>query len=346
MFQLLCCRATTTAPLRPLSLYPRCNKSDIWRLSRWYTSPGSTVSRFSQQPANAVGRIWSLAQRSVRQSAARTSNPPGLTLKFILGPALLTVSARLLCRAAHCEADLNNNTPVEVAAKNPVPEFKWHILWEFVKPQLFALACAVVLAFGAAILNIQIPLMLGDLVNVVARYLREQTGSYVNEIRGPALKLLGLYAVQGLLTSGYIILLSRVGERVAADMRKTLFASLLRQDVAFFDANKTGQLVNRLTADIQEFKSSFKLVISQGLRSITQTVGCFVSLYIISPKLTGLTVVVLPCLVGAGALIGSFLRKLSRLAQEQVAKATGVADEALGNVRTVKAFAMEERELQ
>lgn len=91
---------------------------------------------------------------------------------------------------------------------------------------------------------------------------------------------------QGLLTSGYIILLSRVGERVAADMRKTLFASLLRclllsvlllkppvpslryflslrQDVAFFDANKTGQLVNRLTADIQEFKSSFKLVISQ-----------------------------------------------------------------------------------
>lgn len=56
----------------------------------------------------------------------------------------------------------------------------------------------------------------------------------------------------------------------------------------------------------------------QGLRSVTQTVGCFVSLYVISPKLTGLTVVVLPCLVGVGALIGSFLRKLSRLAQEQV----------------------------
>ena len=90
---------------------------------------------------------------------------------------------------------------------------------------------------------------------------------------------------------------------MAADMRKTLFASLLRcisqiacshgsshcallidrlhvevtatnavivtfphrQDVAFFDANKTGQLVNRLTSDIQEFKSSFKLVISQVL---------------------------------------------------------------------------------
>uniref|UniRef100_H3CSU7 Mitochondrial potassium channel ATP-binding subunit n=1 Tax=Tetraodon nigroviridis TaxID=99883 RepID=H3CSU7_TETNG len=294
---------------------------------------------------NAVKRFWCLAQKAGRQPN-QTSRHPGAALKFILGPSVLTVSARLFSRVAYCEADVNNNVSLEAATRKPAPEFKWHILWEFVKPQLFSLIGAVVLAFAAAILNIKIPLMLGDLVNVVAQFLREHARNYIQEISRPALKLLALYGLQGLLTSGYIILLSRVGERVAADMRKTLFASLLRQDVAFFDANKTGQLVNRLTADIQEFKSSFKLVISQGLRSVTQTAGCFVSLYIISPKLTGLTVVVLPCLVGAGALIGSFLRKLSRLAQEQVAKATGVADEALGNVRTVKAFAMEERELQ
>ncbi|XP_034090445.1 mitochondrial potassium channel ATP-binding subunit [Gymnodraco acuticeps] len=347
MFQILCCRASIAAPVRSLSLHPRCNKgADLWKISRWYTSLRSPACSSSQQPGNTVTRIWGLTQRAIRQSSTRTSKPPGVALRFILGPAVLTVSARLFCHVAHCEADVNNNTPLEVTTKTPAPEFKWHIFWEFVKPQLFPLMGAVVLAFAAAILNIQIPLMLGNLVNVVARYLREQTGNYVQEMRGPALKLLGLYGIQGLLTSGYITLLSRVGERVAADMRKTLFASLLRQDVAFFDANKTGLLVNRLTSDIQEFKSSFKLVISQGLRSITQTVGCFVSLYIISPKLTGLTVVVLPCLVGAGAIFGSFLRKLSRLAQEQVAKATGVADEALGNVRTVKAFAMEERELQ
>ncbi|XP_058490076.1 mitochondrial potassium channel ATP-binding subunit [Solea solea] len=347
MFQIICSKASIAAPVRSLSLYPRCSKTaDIWKLSRWYVSPGSTGYSFSRQPGNAVSRIWGLTRKAVRQSATRTSKQPGVALKFILGPAVLTVSARLFCHVAHCQEDVNNNNLVDVVSTKPVPEFKWHILWEFVKPHLLALIGAVVLAFGAAILNIQIPLMLGDLVNVVARYLREHTGTFVHEIQGPALKLLALYGAQGLLTTGYIILLSQVGERVAADMRKALFASLLRQDVAFFDANKTGQLVNRLTADIQEFKSSFKLVISQGLRSVTQTVGCFVSLYVLSPKLTGLTVVVLPCLVGAGALIGSFLRKLSRLAQEQVAKATGVADEALGNVRTVKAFAMEERELR
>ncbi|KAM8839634.1 mitochondrial potassium channel ATP-binding subunit [Synchiropus picturatus] len=345
MFRLHWCRAHVTAPARSLTLQLGCHRqaADVWRLSRWHVTP-QTRGSSSRHQCNAVKRLWAFSQKAVRQSSTRTSKPSGVSVGLVLTPGLLTISGKLLCRRAYCEPDLNNNNLLE--SKKPLPEFKWHILWEFVKPQLLALLCAVALAFGAAIVNIQIPLMLGELVNVVARHLREHAEDFLREIRGPALKLLGLYGVQGLLTSGYIILLSRVGERVAADMRKTLFASLLRQDVAFFDANKSGQLVNRLTADIQEFKSSFKLVISQGLRSITQTLGCFVSLYVISPKLTGLTVVVLPCLVGAGAVIGSFLRKLSRQAQEQVAKATGVADEALGNVRTVKAFAMEERELQ
>lgn len=119
-----------------------------------------------------------------------------------------------------------------------------------------------------------------------------------------------------------------------------------RQDVAFFDAHRTGQLVARLTADVQEFKSSFKLIISQvgpstaphpplmtpqhppspslcppplqGLRSSTQAAGCVLSLYLLSPRLTALLLLVLPVLVGAGTALGSVLRALSRQAQEQV----------------------------
>lgn len=52
------------------------------------------------------------------------------------------------------------------------------------------------LAFGAALLNIQIPLMLGDLVNVVARHMREHAGNYLRDMRGPAFKLLALYCAQ------------------------------------------------------------------------------------------------------------------------------------------------------
>lgn len=99
-----------------------------------------------------------------------------------------------------------------------------------------------------------------------------------------------------------------------------------------------------MTSDIQDFKSAFKQVISQGLRSTTQTIGCVVSLYVISPKLTAMMVVVLPVIIIGGTLFGSMLRRLSKAAQAQVSKATVLADEALGNVRTVRAFAMEEKE--
>lgn len=137
------------------------------------------------------------------------------------------------------------------------------------------------------------------------------------------------------------------------------------QDMSFFDEHKTGEIISRyfpqlliiklitsqqpcpcfrLSGDVQDLKSSFKMVISQGLRSLTQGLGCLVSLYLISPQMTGAVAIVLPTVIIVGTLFGSVLRKWSRDAQEKVAIATGVADEAIGNIRTVRAFAMEDSE--
>ncbi|XP_077349787.1 mitochondrial potassium channel ATP-binding subunit-like isoform X1 [Lithobates pipiens] len=303
------------------------------------------VSRAPPSPLSPPLQFYARLRNVARGSALSSARKPlckGRVLGLLLGPAVVCVGGR----GVLCQLEVTNHTPDVLEVSRPEPEFNWTEFWRLLRPQMLALLSAVILALAAALLNIQIPLILGELVNVVSRYTREHAGNYLQEVRGPAFKLLALYAAQGALTSGYIVLLSRVGERVAGGMRKALFTSLLRQDMAFFDTQKTGLLVNRLTSDVQEFKSSFKQVISQGLRNSTQTLGCFVSLYYISPKLTGLLVVVMPVLVGAGALIGSFLRRLSRRAQEQIAKATGVADEALGNVRTVRAFAMEDREVE
>ncbi|XP_003815109.1 mitochondrial potassium channel ATP-binding subunit isoform X1 [Pan paniscus] len=259
----------------------------------------------------------------------------------LLGPMVLSKRPHL-CPVALCEAEEAppaSSTPHVVGSR-----FNWKLFWQFLHPHLLVLGVAVVLALGAALVNVQIPLLLGQLVEVVAKYTRDHVGSFMTESQNLSTHLLILYGVQGLLTFGYLVLLSHVGERMAVDMRRALFSSLLRQDIAFFDANKTGQLVSRLTTDVQEFKSSFKLVISQGLRSCTQVAGCLVSLSMLSTRLTLLLMVATPALMGVGTLMGSGLRKLSRQCQEQIARAMGVADEALGNVRTVRAFAMEQRE--
>ena len=132
--------------------------------------------------------------------------------------------------------------------------------------------------------------MLGSMINVVSNFLsidsNDPQHNYWQELKFPATKLFMLYIAQSAFTFIYIHTLSCVGERIASQLRQDLFTSILQQDVSFFDSHRTGELVNRLTTDVQDFKSSFKLCLSQGLRSITQTIGCVVSLYMISPSLT------------------------------------------------------------
>nr|XP_030710078.1 ATP-binding cassette sub-family B member 8, mitochondrial isoform X2 [Globicephala melas] len=292
----------------------------------------------------AVARLQPQLRACLPRAPPAPSRSPSAWLwvgGVLLGPVILSKCPRRGL-VALCEAEAA--PPARSGPRVVEPRFNWKLFWQFLRPHLLVLGAAIMLALGAALVNVQIPLLLGQLVEIVAKYTRDHVGSFLTESRNLSTHLLILYGLQGLLTFGYLVLLSRIGERMAADMRRALFSNLLRQDIAFFDAKKTGQLVSRLTTDVQEFKSSFKLIISQGLRSFTQVAGCLVSLSMLSTRLTLLLMVATPALMGAGTLMGSALRKLSRQCQEQVARATGVADEALGNVRTVRAFAMEQRE--
>ncbi|VEN52920.1 unnamed protein product, partial [Callosobruchus maculatus] len=134
----------------------------------------------------------------------------------------------------------------------------------------------------------------------------------------------------------YITMLSNLGEKIAYSMKTDLFSSILDQDIAFFDRNRTGEIIT----------SSFKQTVSGGLRAATQILGCSVSLVMISPEMTFVTLLCVPSVIAVGTIFGSLLRVTSRKAQAQNDKTTAVADEAVSNIRTVRAFAMEDQEKQ
>ncbi|XP_059485327.1 mitochondrial potassium channel ATP-binding subunit [Neocloeon triangulifer] len=225
------------------------------------------------------------------------------------------------------------------------PPFDWKKFFSLLRPHILHLLAAIVASFVVAALNIQIPQVLGTVVNAMTAVMSGKTiENFSKAITEPALKLVKLYFAQAVFTFGYIYLLSNVGERVASELRKELFASILRQDITFFDKHRTGELINRLTTDVQDFKSSFKMCISQGLRSFAQIVGCAASIVMISPEMTVGMLLVMPSIVVIGTLFGSFLRKFSREAQIQIAQSTSVCEEAISNMRTVRAFAMEGQE--
>jgi ATP-binding cassette, subfamily B (MDR/TAP), member 8 len=156
-----------------------------------------------------------------------------------------------------------------------------------------------------AVLNIQIPQDLGHLVNGVYKMLQSNVKDYYESIYKPSLKLINLYLAQSLFTFSYIYLLGNMGENISASLKVNLFNKIIKQDISFYDKTRSGELIDRLTSDIQDFKSSFKMCISQGLKSATQIIGCCVSLYFISPKLTFITSVALPLAI----LIGNSIAK-------------------------------------
>lgn len=132
---------------------------------------------------------------------------------------------------------------------------------------------------------------------------------------------------------------------MAVDLKTSLFKSIINQDIEFFDRRRSGEISSFLT-DVQEFKSSFKTFFAQGLKCFTQTIGCGISLFLISPKMTAFLCVLVPNIVGFGYLMGHLLRSISLKCQLQASKCSAIAGEVISSIRTIKACAMEEKEIQ
>lgn len=261
----------------------------------------------------------------------------------------------LVCGATYClkigfstvKCDTNTVRELQVTQKTDI-KFDWKLLWSYLKNHFWKLLAAIAAALAVAYLNISIPSLLGQLVNTLSKYSGEFNGSakdFLQDVKEPATKLLLSYFAQSTFTFIYIFLLSNIGEQMAMEIRRDLFQNILLQDVEFFDRNNSGELINRISTDVQEFKSSFKQTISQGLRCIAQLVGGSISLFFISSQLACVALVSIPSAILIGSWLGRSLRELSRKSQAQNEKATNVCSEALTNVKTVKACAAEHIEL-
>lgn len=102
---------------------------------------------------------------------------------------------------------------------------------------------------AVAFFNIKIPELLGIFVNTLSKYAKigEKVSSdgLLQDLKRPAFNLFGMYVLQSAFTFLYILLLSQIGEQLAAKIRQDLFKQIVIQDLSFFDDNRTGELVNR-----------------------------------------------------------------------------------------------------
>ena len=120
-------------------------------------------------------------------------------------------------------------------------------------------------------------------------------------------------------------LVTTLGERVVADLRRDVFAHLTGLDAAFYDRARIGELVSRLTADTTQIKAAFGSSASQALRNMFMLVGSTALMVYTSPKLSALVLVAIPVIAAPLIASGRILRGRSRHAQDTLADATAFA---------------------
>lgn len=138
-------------------------------------------------------------------------------------------------------------------------------------------------------------------------------------------------------------LVARLGERVVADIRRAAFHRLVRQSPGFFETNKVGELLSRITADTSLLQTVIGGQASSALRNLLLFLGAAAMLVVTSPVLTGLVVLMVPVVVVPIVVLGRRVRRFARLAQDRVGAVGGHLEEILGGIRTVQAFGQEER---
>ena len=158
------------------------------------------------------------------------------------------------------------------------------------------------------------------------------------------LVLLAAFVVQAITGSMRYYLFSMSGERIVLRLRRQLYEKILSQEVAFFDFNRTGELMSRLASDCTTLQNTVSVNVSMALRNLGQIVGGSIFMFYTSWKLSLIMMALIPPIGLCAGFFGKRVRKYSKEFQESLAEASIVAEETISGVRTVKSFVQENTE--
>ena len=163
----------------------------------------------------------------------------------------------------------------------------------------------------------------------------------VRHINTYFLALFGVACVLAVATAVRFYLVSWLGERVTADIRSAVYTHVLRQSPQFFETTQSGEVLSRLTTDTTLIQALVGTSISMALRNSLLMVGGLALLFVTSPRLSAIIIVLLALVVLPIVLYGRRVRRLSRDSQDRIADASALAGEILNAMPTVQAFTHE-----
>jgi len=208
-------------------------------------------------------------------------------------------------------------------------------LYSFIKPYKYEYGLGLLFLLGSSSASLVFPKLLGELVDL------GNQGKLAQEINRIALILIAVLVGQSVFSYFRIFFFVRVAEKTLADLRQHTFNHLIRLPMKFFQFRRVGELNSRISSDITLLQDALTSTLAEFLRQIIIIVGGVTLMMITSLKLTLFMLMILPVIMILVVLFGRYIRKLSKLAQKQVADSNVIVEETLQGIQSVKAFTNE-----
>lgn len=226
------------------------------------------------------------------------------------------------------------NTEMSQESKNRSLE-PLNMLVPYVRRYYGLAAGATIFMVLAALATLALPLAIRRMID---HGFSESDGAFIANYFVILIGAAALLAAASALRYYFVVTL---GERVVADLRHDIFAHVTRLSPAFFDREKSGEIVSRLTADATQVKAAVGTAASVALRNAIMGTGAVAMMVVTSPRLSLIVVIAIPFIVFPLVAFGRSVRRRTRHAQDVLADATAFASEQISAVRVVQAFTNE-----
>jgi len=221
-------------------------------------------------------------------------------------------------------------------------------IWRLIKiarPEAKWLGLAFAFLLISSTITMSIPFSIGKILDLATKEASEENKLFGLDIQQFYIALGCVLTLGAAANYGRIIILRIVGERIVARLRSQLYRRTYVQNAEFFDANRVGDLISRLSSDTIIVGKSITQNLSDGLRALVSGGAGFTAMAWVSLKLTSILCLMFPPVAIGAFFYGRAIRNLSRKIQRNLGTLTKIAEERLGNVRTSQAFAGEIQEV-
>jgi ABC-type multidrug transport system fused ATPase/permease subunit len=214
-------------------------------------------------------------------------------------------------------------------------------IFQFALPYKWVFATGLIALGLSSITLLSFPYFAGQLLDIASG----KKVNYFSSLNEVAVVLVLILFVQSIFSFVRVYTFSIVSEKTLADVRRKLYEKIVWLPMQFFDLNRVGELMSRITSDVSTLQETFTTTLAELLRQIMTLVLGTSLIFYLAPRLTVFMLATVPVLVILALIFGKFIRKLSRNTQDALAHANIVVEESLQGIAMVKAFTNEVLEI-